>query len=215
MLTLRVRQSNGEKYLEVCRRSMKGIREEAQRQYRVIDMMLSMHSILRDRYRRRAMFMSVVLLCASFVLVAGIFTSPEIMGKLRIDSEVNEAVISICSLIVFLVALIEVKVDWRGQAERNEGAFKALQKLKVSSKELLVDSSLNDEQIKGRWILINATLNEQIPIPDKKFAKLKAAHLKKVEISKLISEYPGCGIFLLRFGLFCRYVKRILRRKGP
>jgi len=213
MLTLRVRISNGKKYLEDYSSTMRTIREEAERQHRVIDMMLTMHAILRDRYRRWAMFMSVVLLCSSFIIVAGIFINPTIVYKLRINTSINEFVISICSLVVFLVALIEAKVDWRGQAEKHESAFKALQKLKVSSKELLVDSNLSDEKIKGRWMLINATLNELLPIPDKKFAKLKAAHLKKVEISKLISQHPGCGVFLLRFGLLCRYVNRVLLRK--
>lgn len=212
MLTLRVQISNGKKYLEDYSSNMRTIREEAERQHKVIDMMLTMHAILRDRYRRWAMFMSVVLLCSSFIIVAGIFINPNIVDKLRIDTSINEFVISICSLVVFLVALIEAKVDWRGQAEKHEGAFKALQKLKVSSKELLV-SNLSDEKVKERWLLINATLNELLPIPDKKFAKLKAAHLKKVEISKLLSQHPGCGIFLLRFSLLCRYFKRVLLRK--
>lgn len=215
MLILHVRQNNGEKYLEACSSTMKGIREEAQRQYRVLDMMLTMHSILRDKYRRWALYMSIILLCTSFVLVAGIFTCTAIVDKLQIEQAIVEGIISICSLIVFLVALIEVKVDWKEQAGRHESAFKALQKLKVMSKGLLLDSNLSDEKIREKWLLINSTLNEQYPIPEKKFARLKAAHLRKVEISKLISENPGCGVFLLRLGLFFRYVNRILRTKGP
>lgn len=205
---------SGVKYLEAYNSTMKGIREEAQRQHRVLDMMLTMHAILRDRYRRWALYMSIILLCTSFLLVAGIFTCTAIVDKLKIEPAIVEGIISICSLIVFLVALIEVKVDWKEQAGRHESAYKALQKLKVISKGLLVDSILSDEKIREKWLLINATLNEQYPIPEKEFARLKAAHLRKVEISKLIGENPGCGVFLLRLGLFCRSVNRVLRKKS-
>ena len=211
MLTERVRQGSGKKSSEVY--SMAGIREEVERQHRVIDMMLTMHAVLRDRYRLRGLFISVVLLCSAFVLVAGIFVNPDVLSKLRIGPRLVETVIRFCSLIVFLAALIEVRVDWRGQAERHEGAYKSLQKLKVNSKELLVDYSLNDEQIKDKWILINATLNEQYPIPEREFSKLKALHLRKVELSKMIGEHSGCPVLVLRMVLLCRSISKAREKK--
>jgi len=192
---------------------MAGIREEAERQYRVIDMMLTMHSILRDRYKRRELLISTVLLCSSFILVAGIFISPAILDKIRINANTVGRIVKICSLIVFLAALIEVKVDWRGQAERHEGAYKALQKLKVDSKEILVDYSLTDKHVKDKWLLINATLNEQFAIPEKKFSKLKALHLRKVKLSKMASTHPGCPIFVLELILLCRSIIKVLQEK--
>jgi len=191
---------------------MAGIREEAERQHRVIDMMLTMHAVLRDRYKRRELFISTVLICSSFILVAGIFLNPDILNKLTISPEVVRFVVRVSSLIVFLAALIELKVDWRGQAEKHEAAYKALQKLKVSSKELLVDYTFSDEQVKDKWILINATLNEQYPIPEKEFSKLKSLHLKKVSLSKMTSEHPGCPLLVLKFLLLCRSINKAYRK---
>lgn len=192
---------------------MAGIREEAERQHRVIDMMLTMHSVLRDRYKQRELIISTVLLCSSFIIVAGIFINPGILDKIRIDPNTVGRIVKICSLIVFLAVLIEVKVDWRGKAQRHEGAYKALQKLKVNSKEILVDYNLTDEQVKDKWLLINATLNEQFAIPERKFNKLKALHLRKVNLSKMNSAHPGCPIFVLELILLCRSIIKVLQEK--
>ena len=73
--------------------------------------------------------------------------------------------------------------------------------------------NLTDEQVKDKWLLINATLNEQFAIPEKKFSKLKALHLRKVKLSKMSSAHPGCPIFVLDLILLCRSIIRVLQEK--
>ena len=65
-----------------------------------------------------------------------------------------------------------------------------------------------DELNRAYW----EAVNNVVEIPPNQFVRLKAKHLKKVEISKMSSAIPGCPIFLLRFILFCRCINKALEK---
>lgn len=73
-------------------------REAFKRQAKVVDMMLTMHSILASRYRRRAL---LSLLAISTVLVALTFIDPQVLIHLAINTETARIVIGVCSTLVF------------------------------------------------------------------------------------------------------------------
>ena len=51
---------------------------EINRQFHVLDQMLSMHSALRDKYRKRALLLNLSLLLASVFLCAFVFADKSI-----------------------------------------------------------------------------------------------------------------------------------------
>ena len=55
-------------------------KNENERQYSVIDQMLSMHSSLRDKYKRRALLLNLALLLVSVFLCAFVFADEKMFS---------------------------------------------------------------------------------------------------------------------------------------
>ena len=62
---------------------------ELERNFRVIDMMLTMHSVLRDRNKRRALVVDIVLLALSVVICTAIFLDPRVINTLSVSQEAS------------------------------------------------------------------------------------------------------------------------------
>jgi len=82
-------------------------------------MMLTMHSILRDRYYKLALSVDILSLFASTILCATVLLDPEILKIFRIDRQVARIVIGLCSIIVFFLSLLSLRVDWKQTAEKH------------------------------------------------------------------------------------------------
>ncbi len=180
---------------------MDGNMKEMKRLTRVIDTMLTSHSILQERYKRRACILDVVLLIASVLLLVAAFADPEILKELKISPESAIIMERVSSVVVFIVALIMLRVDWNGKAVAHGKARDSLIKLKGEAKAVLLDDSVSKETLEKHSQLCSVTLGGLCPIPEGQFNKLKAKHWKKVELSKLVSRYPGCPYCVLRIRL--------------
>ena len=51
--------------------------------------------------------------------------------------------------------------------------------------------------------------NTIVPIPEKRFNYLKAKHLRKLKLSKLISKNPGCPVLLLNISVLYKSIRNI------
>lgn len=186
--------------------------EELRHHYRVIDMMLTMHSALRDRYQRRALLVDLVLLCSSVILCAAVFIDPDVVKSLNIDPQMSRIAIGICSILVFLISVMELRVDWKEKAERHSQANEALGRLKAECRELLKSEDQPDSQrIKEQCHACAWVLNSLPKIPEAEFHRLKALHKRKIELSKMIGTYPGSSLFMLRLILWFRATRDLLR----
>ena len=63
-------------------------------------------------------------------------------------------------------------------------------------------------------------MRNTVAVPERLFTPLKAKHLRKVAISKMLDSAPGCPVFVLQFIYLCRSIKGGFRatklvRKGP
>jgi hypothetical protein len=164
--------------------------EELRRQRRLIDQGLTMQARLRDQDQ----VIGTMLLCAILVLsvigAASAFAGPDhlvtIIG-IRTASTTWLGWVSICT---FALVLVELVLDRRGSAQRHADAVRVLGSLKA---EYRVPPAAGEEiaaaaRISERY----AQAMESIPaVPERAFNRLKAAHLRKVEVSKLLSEQPG------------------------
>lgn len=164
--------------------------EELRRQRRLVDQGLTMQARLRDRDR----VVGTSLLCAILVLsvigVAFAFAGPDHAVTLAGLSAARSTWLGWLAIGTFALVLIELVVDRRGAAQRRGDAVRVLGALKA---EYRVPPAAGDEvATAARMSERYAQAMKTIPaIPERSFNRLKAAHLRKVEVSRLLSEHPG------------------------
>lgn len=191
-------------------------REELKQQAKVVDMMLTMHSILADRYHRRAQILDISLVAVSTILVALTFLDPRILIHLNIQPESARILIGLCSILVFLLSIIALIVDWKGKARQHREAFNTFIPLKFEWRDLLTSYEEYDDRYKAEFSRKSALiLGNLVPIPDSQFNRLKARHHRKVMLSKMISAHPGSSATVLRLRLWCRRNRKALNAELP
>jgi hypothetical protein len=177
--------------------------EEAnKREFRIVDQMLSMHSMLAQKYRRNALLLSILLLTASSIICGFTFVDDSTLALMGLTGTQGKFCIGIASLLLFTLALVELKVDWGATAADHQDAAKRLAALKASYRQAaasleaekpLLWSSLSKEYAK--------VMESIVAIPDDQFTLLKACHLHKKELSKQISAHPAAPLVILRIKL--------------
>ncbi len=178
---------------------------EIERQKKVIDMMITSHSVLKDRYSRASSLFEVSLLVASIILNALIFVDSKFITKFTgANDDQQKLITGIATLIIFTISVVLLQVNWKEKSSSHGIAADQLFELKQECKTII---SLPAEQDK---LLIINEFNKKytqitgmlIKIPDRKFNSLKLIHAKKVELSKLIDRYPGSFLWILKLKLF-------------
>lgn len=178
---------------------------EIQRQYRVIDQTLTMYSVLRDRYARLALLLTLGLFATSIFLCAFTFTPDDILRLFGISEPVARLALALLSALVFFLSIAELCLNWRDKSAQFGQAAEAISRLKALYRSILSKGTdptadefrhLRDEYKRG--------MDDLPRIPDGVFLRLKAYHLRKVEISKMISARPGHPVWLLRIQLLVR-----------
>ena len=186
------------------------------RQAKVVDMMLTMHSVLATVYHRRAQILEISLVTVSTILVSLTFVDSRILSYLKINPDLAHILIGICSILVFLISIVALIVDWKGKARQHSEAFNILVTLKSEWRDLLTSFNIYDERYKAEFSRKSALiLGNLIPIPDSKFNRLKAHHHRKVMLSKMISSHPGSSITVLRLRLWYGRNRKVLKTKLP
>jgi hypothetical protein len=179
---------------------------EISRQRRVVDQQLTIYSILRDRYQRCAVVSTLLILAGSLVVTAFAFTSNNATIRLPGVSASRTIWIGWLGLAVFFITLIDLVVDWKKKAERYGEAARRLGALKSSYRGLNFER-LNSDEIANLSRHYGSVMGDAPPIRDRTFIRLKAAHIRKVALSRLISEHPGASVLRLRLRLWRESVR--------
>jgi len=175
---------------------------ELEHHSRVIDLMASMHSELRDRYATRATITDVAQLLLSVVLATTVFMDPRLV---RLDPRVQQLVIGICATALFFLSLLVLRVGWKELAGRYTDSARTLARLKGDCRSLLGQGDHADsQQIAALCTECRRAIPELPPVPESDFPRLKAHHLRKVELSKMISQHSGASAWLLSLVLWLR-----------
>lgn len=178
---------------------------EAERQKKVLNMMITAHSVLRDRYNRKSAFFENCLLIAAVILNTIVFVDAKFITKFTLLSEDSQKLISgIASILVFTISVVLLQVKWKAKAESHSKAASQLFKLLQELREILQLVDTNEKNIQlskfsDKYIQISLTLTQ---IPERKFNTLKLIHYRKIELSKLIDIYPGSILLILKIRLF-------------
>lgn len=173
------------------------INEELDKQCKIIDMMLSAHSRLRDQYSFRSCFMDLVVFCSSLVLIAFLFLDPLILQYLSISQDLTRLVIGTSTIIISILSFVSLRVDWKQKGEQYRQTAEALAKLKNDCYNL--NFEIDESTVRAKKHRITTTINQlPVKIPENQFLMLKAFHKRKIELSKAIDQNPGASINVLR-----------------
>jgi hypothetical protein len=186
-------------------------REDLKQRAKVVDMMLTMHSVLADKYRLRAQVLEIATVAISTVLLALTFLDPAILRYLEIQETSARIAVGVCSVSVFVLSIVSLIVDWKGRARQHREAFNTLIPLKSEWRDFISSFDQYDARLKAEFSRKSALIvGNLVPIPDSQFNSLKARHQRKVVLSKLVSAYPGASIALLRVRLWLRRNRAVL-----
>ncbi len=166
---------------------------ELSRQYRLLSQMLTFHATLRDRYLKRSAGLDIVLLICSTIFCATSFANDDIFNWLGFTPPSARNFLRVIAVAAFMTSVISLRVDWRGKAARHSDANKRLS----ASMALFRESRTGENKwLEEKKEALNSsywgTMNSIVEIPDRQFAKLKAKHLRKINVSKALDDYPGC-----------------------
>jgi hypothetical protein len=168
-------------------------KDELTRQRRLTDQGLTMQARLRDRNRLVGTVLICTMLIASLVGVAFAFAGSGVRVTLLGITAARATWVGWLTVAIVAMTLVELVVDTRGAAQRRADAVRVLAALKA---EYRVPPPVGEEVATARRMSERyAQAMETIPpIPEQSFNRLKAVHLRKVEVSKLLSKNPGMSL---------------------
>jgi hypothetical protein len=178
-------------------------REEINRQRRLVDQLTSMQSALRDWDRAFGAALVCLVLIASLIGVAFAFSSGgQIVTIFGVHAR-RVTWLGWLAVFTFALTLIQLVLDPRGAGRRRAQAVDALTTLKGEYRSSVAAGHAQEtaERLSQRYDAVMGSIPE---VPNLLFNRLKAAHLRKVEISKILSGQPG-----LQF----RKARRTLRKR--
>ncbi len=183
--------------------------KELNRQFRVLDQLVGMHSILRDRYGRWALLADLLLLACAVVFCATTFGREYISTRLNVSTEVVADVLGLASIIAFFAALGTLVINWKGRSAQHEEAVKALTNGLALFREAKENGDWSSEHRDSLNQAYWTIMKNVVPIPQGKFVSLKVRHLRKVEISRAADTLGCCPLSLIRIIVLCRSFRRV------
>jgi hypothetical protein len=178
--------------------------DELKRQKKVLNMMITMHSILRDRYKRYDLIANILLLVSAVMINTLVFASDELFSFLSWNPSKSKIAIGIFSSITFTLSIVYLLVNWK-EKMKNHG--EAVVQLSILLHECRGIEDISEGQEKNLLFTsfsqkYSQITNILIKIPDSKFNYLKSRHCRKLELSRLIDNSPGSPLIFLKARMF-------------
>ena len=170
--------------------------------------MITMHSMLRDGYRRRAVGLDVVIFSSSALIAALAFGDPHLIDWLPLSDDSTRLIIGSVAIFTFLASLLAWMVDWKGKADAHGRAASAYADVKFRLRS--VDDEMDSRELTQILMQYEETARTTVPIPDSEFLRLKSEHLLKIRLSRLLDRSPAACIRLARLRLRLRHTTTAL-----
>jgi hypothetical protein len=182
---------------------------ELARRRRVVDVMLTAHSVLRDRYAFRGLAIELVALGSSVVLCLLTFVDPTLLRYIGVDGDLARLSIGTAAAVVFLVSLVQMRVDWKARASEHQRSVERLARVKALYRRARQQMAGNHDGLHATLSRVfdegDSLLESLIPIPDAEFVSLKARHNRKVLLSRMLDRFPGASLQLLTLTIWRRH----------
>ncbi len=184
--------------------SLNRMKDELQRKYKVINMMITMHSILHQRFKTKSLVGNIFFLLTAIILNVFIFFDFDYLSFTGFSIDRIKNIVAVSSFLIFLLSVVFMLVEWSKRSEQHLQAINQLSRLLNELRSLLkIENSALLSNKSELFDELYNQVNETIPkISDRKFNYLKARHYKKVEISKFIDKHKGKPYFVIRILFF-------------
>lgn len=189
-------------------------KEEFERMWRVLDMAITGHSILRDRYRRRVKAITLTIMGLSIAAVSLAFANANSrVALIGIEAELVTWV-GVLSAVIFFLALLDALVDWKRSAWAHEDAALRLSELKSSFRSATISNGVVDTEHAHLRADYEAIMQNVAVIPESSFLSLKAKHRRKVALSRAIDDSPGAPLTYVRLLTYWRGMRPRAPKSG-
>jgi hypothetical protein len=161
--------------------------------------MVTMYSVLRDRYSRGATLLTLLTLFSSIVLATVTFLPEAELKSVGVSLHIARLIVGAATAIVLFASVAELVLKWRERVESYRNAAHRLAQIKAETRELLLRTThLTDEEFDQLAAKFNSSARELPGVPDRQFVSLKAYHLRKVRLSQMCDHNVGCPVWILR-----------------
>ncbi len=179
--------------------------EELKRIRRVSDMLCSAHAAMRDNHALKATVLDISILGLSVWLLALVFVDPTISVLVTPFHLKSSLWLGSVSVLTFFLSMLQVKVDWKGQADRHAQALGMYAAIKRECSYMLAsDRALPKSECHNILARYEMAGSLGVEIPERDFLKQKRRHLLKCEISKHLDTHPSASIVLVRWQCWWR-----------
>src|SRR5262249_49940480 len=103
---------------------------ENERQYRTIDLRITAHSTLRDRYAALSQALKIILFASSIILCGFTFCDDKTYKSIGLNPDVGKVIVGLASLIIAALSVTELLVKWDQKATLHKQAARQLSALK-------------------------------------------------------------------------------------
>ncbi len=173
------------------------------RQRRVADQMISAYSALRDRYACLATLLTLAIFFSSIFLTASTFLLEDLLPSLGLSGVSTKLILAFFSSVILFASIAELSLKWRERSQRYGDAADRLSDFKAYARGFIATTpSPSDLEYRDISAKYQAALQGSPRIPDRRFLRLKTYHLRKVRLSQMADELPGCPIWMIR-GRLC------------
>ncbi len=168
-----------------------------EKEARLIDQAISMQASLRDWYGALGTGFLVVVLVLSVVGVAFAFAGGDDSVELFGLEARRTTWLGWLAVATFSLTLVDIVLDPRGASRRRGEAVKELVVLKNDYRDAAAAGVSPEVQalLSQKYRDVTGRLPE---IPNVLFNPLKSAHLRKLEVSRVLSQHPGMGALRAR-----------------
>lgn len=187
-------------------------KEENERQYKVIDQMLTMHSSYRDCMARRAFWLNTALVASALFLTVFSFVDDNLIKTLGFDPAMSRFTLGLTAVVVLLCSITEFRVDWNSLSGRHAEAVTQLAAMKTKYRKSFAQTGGDDTRENTSLASVYEEVMGGLPvIPERWFNTLKAEHRFKRILSERISECPKAPAWFLRLQLRVEGLRDALR----
>jgi hypothetical protein len=192
--------------------------DDFNRRFSILDQMLTMHSVERDRYRRWSTALTLLVLGLSIVATMVALISGERHVDFGSFKATVQTAVGILTAIIFFLTLVDLRVDWRERARGHQEAADKLAELKAQFR----GATTQNNTVTGNGVDLaleyDQVMEAIVPITERRFLRLKAKHKRKVAISRLLDRRPHAPVWWLRICLMLKDLRcgdRAPSSRGP
>jgi hypothetical protein len=171
---------------------------------RKADQSCSIHAQLRDHYARLASWLDYSLMAATTYLLALAFVEPVLGLRLTFGAP-TQIVNAFMTLAAFFLSVVQFKNEWKSKAHDHQVTVSEYASVKKECRLITSGArSASLAELQRIRAIYDSATEKGTDIPNRAFAPGKAAHLRKVYVSRYLDAHPGAWVTLVKLKLVLR-----------